>query len=60
MGKHRKEAFLYPDDKDDEKTSGNAEQHFSVLSWLFRHSFKTKEGLLRTSCWFHWYLSTES
>ena len=55
--KHRKEVFLYLDDPEVEKTSDKAEQHFSVQSWLFKHRFKTKDGLLRTS---YWYLSTES
>ena len=58
--KHRKEVFLYLDDPEVEKTSDKAEQHFSIQSWLFKHRFKTKEGLLRTSYWYHWYLSTES
>ena len=58
--KHRKEVFLYLDDPEVEKTSDKAEQHFSVQSWLFKHRFKTKDGLLRTSYWYHWYLSTES
>ena len=56
--KHRKEVFLYLDDPEVEKTSDNAEQHFSVQSWLFKHRFKTKDGLLMTSYWYHWYLST--
>ncbi len=58
--KHRKEVFLYLDNPEVEKTSDKAEQHFSVQSWLFKHRFKTKDGLLRTSYWYHWYLSTES
>jgi len=57
--KHRKEVFLYLDDPDVEKTSDKAEQHFSVQSWLFKHRFKTKDGLLRASYWYHYYLSTE-
>ncbi len=52
--------FLYLDDPEVEKTSDKAEQHFSVQSWLFKHRFKTKDGLLRTSYWYHWYLSMES
>ena len=58
--KHRREVFLYLDDPEVVKTSDRAEQHFSIQSWLFKHRFKTKEGLLRTSYWYHWYLSTES
>ncbi|MCL5440162.1 MAG: hypothetical protein M1595_04580 [Candidatus Thermoplasmatota archaeon] len=56
--KHRKEVFLYLEDILIEKTSDKAEQHFSIMSWLFKHGFKTKEGLLRTSYWHHHYLST--
>ncbi|AKA47732.1 hypothetical protein IX51_00005 [uncultured archaeon] len=58
--KHRKEVFLYLENPDVEKTSDKAEQHFSVQSWLFKHRFKTEEGLLRTSYWYHRYLSTGS
>ena len=58
--KNRKEVFLYLDNPEVEKTSDKAEQHFSVQSWLFKHRFKTKDGLLRTSYWYHWYLSTGS
>ena len=57
--KNRKEVFLYLDNPEVEKTSDKAEQHFSVQSWLFKHRFKTNDGLLRTSYWYHWYLSTE-
>ena len=52
--KHRKVVFLYLDDPEVEKTSDKAEQHFSVQSWLFKHRFKTKDGLLRTYYWYHW------
>ena len=58
--KHRMEVFLYLYNTGVEKTSDKAEQHFSVQSWLFKHRFKTKDGLLRTSYWYHWYLSTEN
>ena len=58
--KHRKEVFLYLDDSNVEKTSDKAEQHFSIQSWLLKHRFKTKDGLLRTSYWYHRYLSTGS
>ena len=51
--KHRKEVFLYLDDSNVEKTSDKAEQHFSIQSWLLKHRFKTKDGLLRTSYWYH-------
>ena len=57
--KNRKEVFLYLDNPEVEKTSDKAEQHFSVQSWLFKHRFKTNDGLLRTSYCYHWYLSTE-
>ena len=55
---HRKEVFLYLQDPKVEKTSDKAEQHFSIQSWLLKHRFKTKEGLIRTSYWYHRYLST--
>ncbi|MEM0134182.1 MAG: hypothetical protein QXU18_02995 [Thermoplasmatales archaeon] len=58
--RHRKEVFLYLEDPLVEKTSDIAEQHFSIQLWLFKHRFRTKEGLLRTSYWYHRYLSTES
>ena len=57
---HRNEVFLYLNDSNVEKTSDKAEQHFSIQSWLFKHRFKTKEGLLRTSYWHHRHLSTKS
>ena len=53
-----KEVFLYLKYGEVEKTSNIAEQHFSIMSWLFKKRFKTKEGLLRTSYWYHHYLST--
>jgi hypothetical protein len=56
--KHRNEVFLYLKNPEVEKTSDKAEQHFSIQSWLFKNRFKTKEGLLRTSYWYHHYLST--
>ncbi len=58
LRKHRHEVFLYLEDPQVEKTSDKAEQHFSIQSWLLKHRFKTKEGLLRTSYWYHRYLST--
>ena len=60
LKKHRKEVFLYLQDQMVEKTSDIAEQHFSIQSWLFKHRFKTKEGLLKTSFWYHHYLSTDN
>ena len=56
--RHRKEVFLYLENGNVENTSDLAEQHFSIVSWLLKHRFKTKEGLLRTSYWYHRYLST--
>ena len=56
--RYRSEVFLYLKDADVSKTSNIAEQHFSIMSWLFKRRFKTKEGLLRTSYWYHHYLST--
>jgi len=58
IGKHRKEVFLYLKNPEVEKTSDKAEQHFSIQSWLFKHRFKTKDGLLNTSYWYHRCLST--
>ena len=58
LKRNRKEVFLYLKDPMVEKTSGIAEQHFSVQTWLFRHRFRTKGGLLKTSFWYHHYLST--
>ena len=58
--KHRNEVFLYLDNSVLEKTSDKAEQHFSIQSWPLKHRFKTKDGLLKTSYWFHRYLSTGS
>jgi hypothetical protein len=49
---HKKEVFLYLENPKVEKTSDLAEQHFSIQSWLFKHRFKTKDGLLRTSYWY--------
>ncbi len=58
LKRHRKDVFLYPTDPMVEKTSDIAEQHCSIQSWLFKHRFKTKEGLLRTFFWYNHYLST--
>ena len=52
---NRAEVFLYLKDSKVEKTTGIAERHFSVMSWLLKHRFKTKEGLLRMSYWHHHY-----
>ncbi len=52
---NRGEVFLYLKDSDVEKTTAKAEQHFSVMSWLLKHRFKTKQGLLRMSYWHHYY-----
>jgi len=60
LRRYRKEVFLYLEYHIVEKTSDKAEQHFTIQSWLFMHRFKTKEGLLRTSFWYHHYLSTGS
>ena len=55
LEENRAEVFLYLKDKNVEKTTGIAERHFSVMSWLLKHRFKTKEGLLRMSYWHHHY-----
>lgn len=60
MKEHRKEVFIYTDNPDVEMTSGKAEQHFFIQLWLLKHRFKTKQVLLRTSYWYHGYLSTGS
>jgi hypothetical protein len=60
LKRNRKEVFLYLQDPMVEKTSDIAEQHFSIQSWLFKHRFKTKEGLLKTSFWYHHYISTDN
>ncbi len=56
---NRKEVFLYLEYPLVEKTTGIAEHHFSIMSWLLKNRFKTKEGLLKTSYWYHHYLSTQ-
>ena len=58
--RHRKEVFLYLENHEVEKTSDLAEQHFSIQSWLLKHRFRTKKGLLRTSYWYRRYLSIGS
>lgn len=58
--RHRKEVFLYLKDPEVKKISDIAEQHFSIQSWLFKHLFKAKEVLLKTSYWHHHNLSTGS
>ena len=58
IDENRKEVFLYLDNSLVEKTTGIAEHHFSIMSWLLKHRFKTKQGLLKTSYWYHHYLST--
>ena len=52
---NRAEVFLYLKDSNVEKTTGIAERHFSIMSWLLKHRFKTKEGLLMMSYWHHYY-----
>ena len=57
LHENRREVFLYLEDRNVEKTTGKAEQHFSVMSWLLKHRFKTKTGLLKMSYWHHHYLA---
>ncbi|MDA8055058.1 MAG: hypothetical protein M0Z77_05330 [Thermoplasmatales archaeon] len=54
-------SFLH-ENRNVEKITGKAEQHFSVMSWLLKHRFETKTGLLKMSYWHHYYhpLSTET
>ena len=49
-------SFLH-ENRNVEKITGKAEQHFSVMSWLLKHRFKTKTGLLKMSYWHHHYLA---
>jgi hypothetical protein len=58
LKRNKNEVFLYLNENQVEKTSDKAEQHFSIMSWLFKNRFKSKEGLLRTSYWYHRYIST--
>ena len=60
LKRNRKEVFLYLQDPMVEKTSDIAEQHFSIQTWLFKHRFMTKKGLLKTSFWYHHYQSTRN
>lgn len=55
LEEYREEVFLYLKDKKVEKTTGIAERHFSVMSWLLKHRFKTRDGLLKMSYWHHYY-----
>lgn len=56
--KNRREVFRYLDDPNVSKTNNVAEHHFSLRSELLKRRFKTDEGLLKTSYWYH-KLSTE-
>ncbi len=56
--KNRKTTFRYLEDPKVYKINNVAEQHFSIRSDLLKKRFKTDEGLLRTSYWYH-RLSTE-
>ena len=44
LEENRAEVFLYLKDSKVEKTTGIAERHCSVMSWLLKHRFKTKEN----------------
>ena len=55
LEENRAEVFLYLKDSKVEKTTGIAERHFSVTSWLLKHRFKTKGGLLRMSYLHHYH-----
>lgn len=59
LDENEREVFLYLKDPAVPKTTNVAESHFSLQSWLFKHRFKTTEGLLDTSYWYH-ILSTKS
>ena len=47
--KNRKEVFLYLSNREVEKTLDIVEQHFSIMSSLFKHRFNIDRGLLKTS-----------
>lgn len=59
LRKNRREIFRYLDDPKVEKTNNVAEHHFSMRSELLKKRFKTDQGLLKTSYWYH-RLSTEN
>ena len=44
--KHGKEVFMYLGEL-------QAEQYFSIQSWMLKHRFKMREGLLGTLYWYH-------
>ena len=45
--------FRYLDDPLVDKTNNVPEHHFSVRSELLKNRFKTDDGLMRTSYWYH-------
>ncbi len=51
--RNRTQIFRYLVDPDMNKTNNVAEHHFSVRSELLKRRFKTREGLLKTSYWYH-------
>ncbi len=51
--RNKTEIFRYLDDPIVNKTNNVAEHHFSVRSELLKRRFKTREGLLKTSYWYH-------
>ncbi len=57
--KNRMGVFRYLEDDMVQKTNKASENHFSKRSELLKKRFKTDDGLLRTSYWYHG-LSTES
>ena len=58
LKKNMREIFRYLDDPNVNKTNNVAEHHFSVRSELLKRRYKTDQGLLMTSYWYH-RLSTE-
>ena len=51
--KNRRQVFRYLEDENVQKTNNVSEHHFSMRSELLKKRFKTCEGLLKTSYWYH-------
>ncbi len=50
---NRRQVFRYLEDDKVQKTNNVSEHHFSMRSELLKRRFKTREGLLKTSYWYH-------
>ena len=53
LRKNRRQVFRYLEDKNVQKMNKVSEHHFSMRSELLKKRFKTCEGLLKTSNWYH-------